>query len=869
MFRRCLVWFGLCLSLVLAHQSAVAQVVGPIQDTLSRPKDTTSRYAPGSIDAPLFSEARDSLIQDVADGKRLFYYYGDVKVKYQNMEMSAEYMEYNAHTNTVFASGVADTTGVLQGNPEMKEGNKTYNMETVYYNFDSKKAKIKNIKLTEGEGFIHGNDIKKMPDNSFNIAKGYYTTCDAEEPHFHLQLTSAKVVQEGDKKKTIFGPAYLVLEGVPLPLALPFGFVPDRPDRAGGLLMPNYGEEVARGFFLKGLGYYFVLGDHLDFSATGDIYTLGSWAFRATSRYKTMYKFDGNFNINISTDVTGERGSPDFFQDKNFGVEWSHNQDAKARPGTTFRANVRFSSPSNSRYNSQNVQQALQNQIASSIAYSKAFLGTPFRLSVNFNHSQSARDSSYALTVPNFTFNMDRIFPFKKKDRVGKERMYEKFALNYSTTFDNRMNFKASDVKNGDLFKKMKSGMQHTFGITLPSMSLFKYIQLSPSVNYGMNWFFQHKEKIYDPETKKEVDIVNDPFTSFGITQTYSGSLSLSTRLYGIFPFSEKGALQRIRHILTPSVSVNFRPELGTPANGWRTLSYVDASGKSIWKEYNIYEGSAYPYPSKGKTAGLSFSLGNNLEAKVRDKKDTTAGGQKIVKLIDNLAISGSYNFLADSMNLSNIGVSMNTTIMQKLAINANANFNPYAVGANGQPIATFNIVKEGRLARMTGASLSFSYQFSGKGGSDQGGSTPVNSYKLIYYHPVTGEYIPGGWVYYMSPDIPWSINFNYNYNYSLSYTPTDKELLKVHNHTQTIGISGQLKLTKDFNMNLTTGVDAMKLKLTTTQFSATYDLHCFTISVSWVPGGKWAQWSFNIRAKASALADLLKYDKTASFWDR
>ncbi|MCL2501568.1 MAG: LPS-assembly protein LptD [Bacteroidales bacterium] len=894
MFRSCLVSLGLCLLLTSAFRPADARMVGGgmpqdtirhiqdtirhiqdtihrhVQDTLSPPIDSTEYYARASIDAPLFSEARDSLIQDVADGRRMFYYYGDVKVKYQNMEMMAEYMEYDANTGIVFARGVADSTGVLQGNPEMKDGDKTYVMKSVYYNFETRKAKIRDIIFQEGEGFLHGNDIKKMPDNSFNIARGKYTTCDCEHPHFYLQLTSAKVIRDGPSQKTVLGPAFLVLEDVPLPLLIPFGFVPQRPDRAGGLLMPNYGEEVSRGFFLRDLGYYFVLGDHLDFSLTGDVYTLGSWALRATSRYKTMYKFDGNFNINMSSDITGERGSADFFESRNFAVQWAHNQDAKARPGTSFRASVNFSSPSNSRYNSQSVQQALQNQIASSVSYAKNFLGTPFRLSVNLNHSQSSIDSSYALTVPNFSFNMDRIYPFKNKDRAGKERMYEKFALNYGTTFDNKMNFKASDVSSGELLSKMKVGMQHTFGITLPSMSLFKYIQLAPSVNYGMNWHFQDKEKVYDPTIGKVVDNIADPFTTFGITQSYGGSLNISTRLYGIFPFSEKGALQRVRHILTPSVNISLRPELGTYANGYRVLSYVDTLGKAHTLPYNIYESSTYGAPGRGKTASLNFSLSNNLEAKVRNRRDTTEGGSRIIKLIDNLSLSGGYNFLADSMKLSpNIGATMNTTIMEKLALNANANFNPYAVNERGQPIATYNIVKEGRLARLTGAGLSFSYQFSGGGGSGQGGGTPVNSYKLIYYHPITGEYIPGGWVYYMESNLPWSLNMSYNYNYSLAYQYANEQLQKIHSHIQTLNLSGQLRFTKDFNINITSGVDVMKLKLTTTQFSATYDLHCFMISVNWVPQGKWSQWSFNIRAKASALADLLKYDRKASFWDR
>jgi hypothetical protein len=835
--------------------------------TFVRPVDDSSSISVRSfIESPLFSEAKDSIIEDFTNGKKLMYYFGDVKVKYQNLEMSAENMVYDADTRIVYATGVADSTGKLQGRPEMKEGNSTYTMDSIYYNFTSKKAKIYGMKTQDKDGFLHGNVLKKMPDNSLNISDGMYTTCDADHPHFYLRMTAAKVVQS--PKKTIFGPSYLVIEDVPTPFALPFGFVPDRPDRASGLMMPSFGEEVSRGFFMKELGYYFVAGNHLDFALTGDFYTLGSWRAQLDSRYKSLYRFDGSIQLNSSTNITGERGAPDYNESKDFSVRWSHNQDPKARPGTTFRASVNFSSPMNNRYNATNINQARESSAQSSISYAKTFFGTPFNLSVNLQHSQNMRDSSYAFTLPNFSLSMSTIFPFKRKERVGKELIYEKISFGYNTSFDNKINFKSSDFSSGDVWSKFKNGMSHSFKIGLPTFNLLQYLQFSPNISYGMNWHFRSKEWIYNRETGKEEEIVTDPFSVLGITQNVSGSLAMSTIVYGMYEFKEGGPILAIRHMVKPNVSINFSPNMRTAMNGYTSLDYTDTLGKERTRLYNIYDGSTAAILGGPKSASMSFSLGNNVEAKVRDRKDTTSSGIKKIKLIDNLQLSSSYNFLLDSFKLAPVSVSMNTTIFEKVNLQANAMLDPYAIHKHGSAkIATYNIVQEGgfKLLRLTAAGMSFSYQFSGKGA---GGTSAENSYKRIFVHPITGEFIPDGYIYYMPPDLPWSVNFSYNYTYSVAYQYANASQQKIHNHLQTLSVNSQLKLTKDFNLTLSTGVDMMKMALTTTNLAATYDLHCFLISVNWIPNGKWSSWSFRIQAKSSALADLLKYDKKASFWD-
>ena len=863
---------------------AVADTVKVAQDTLVAATDTTAADTlvnNSSIREPIFSGGKDSIVKDFnVDGRKMIYYYGDVKVTYGDLELSSEYMAFDVDSKTVFAKGLPDTSGTIFGQPKMKQGEKTYEMESVYYNFNTEKAKIKNMITQEAEGYLHGKYIKKMPDNSINIAKGKYTTCEHEHPHFYLQMTTAKVIQdEGGGQRTVFGPAYVVLEDVPTPFALPFGFVPKFGGRSSGLLMPTYGEEAARGFFMRGLGYYFVFSDHFDVAATGDIYTMGSWAGQLNARYNKRYKYNGTLSIAYQNDQTGEKGQPDFFQTKNFSMQWSHSMDAKARPGTSFRASVNFSSPSYNQYNNQtDIQTALQNQISSSISYGKSWAGTPFSLSINALHSQNSRDSSYAITLPNLTFTVNRIYPFRRKERVGKEKFYESFAFNYNTTFENKMNFRASEVKEPDFFKKMKNGMRHNFSISLPTFTVAKYIQGSPSISYGMNWYFSDCEKIFNGETQKVETIYSDPFSTFGITQNFSAGLSLSTRLYGKFVFGKGKRVEAIRHMVTPSISFSAQPEMGTSANGYTQMSYVDINGIQHTVTYNKYEGQTNSPPGRGKNASMSFSLGNNVEAKIRDRNDTTGTGVKKIKIIDQLSLGGSYNFLADSLNLSNISANMNTTIFGKLGLNVNATFDPYAIDSRGKKINTFNVVQEGgfKLARLTNASASFSYSFSGEGagrlGSDYKDPNAVtsqnSSYQRIYHNPVTGEYIPGGWVYYMNPKVPWSVNMNYSYSYSRSYQYANEKLLTKHNHMMTVGLSGQLKLTDALNINLNTGLDMTKMKLSTTQMSATYDLHCFAISVSWVPNGQWESWSFRINAKASALADLLQFKKNASYWD-
>lgn len=844
--------------------------------------DSLAMLTKSSLEQPAFSAAKDSIVEIFTGGQRKIYYYGDVTVNYGNMKLTADYMEYDMTTGTVYAKGRQDTlTKTWKGQPVMEQGGKTYKMEELRYNFNTQKARITNMLTQEADGILHGKNIKMLPDKSINMTDGKYTVCDLDEPHYFLHLTAAKVITK-PSQKTVFGPAYPVIEGIPLPIGLPFGFIPKRPERATGLLMPTFGEEQARGFYMRDAGMYFVIGDYLDFSITGDVYTLGSWSVNVNSRYRFNYKCTGNIGLTYSNDQTGEKGSSDFNQMRNFAIRWSHQQDSKARPGTTFSASVNFSSPSNSRFNSTSVEEALQSQISSSISYSKNWEGK-VNLSVNALHNQNSRDKSYSFTLPNVTLSISRFYPFKRKARVGKEKFYEKISFGYNTTLQNRVNFKVDELKQPNFSDKFNTGMSHNFSIGLPSFTIAKYFNFSPGISYGMNWFFRKTEYAYDATTDKVKPVRGKLFSTFGATQNYSGNISMSTRIYGTLNFGKLHRIQAIRHVISPSLSLSLSPELGTYANGWRKLDYIDKDGNNKTYEYNIYAGQIYSPPGKGKSATASISIGNNLEMKVRDLRDTTGKGVKKIKLIDQLSINTGYNFLAERFKMNNVGVSMSTSVFGKVGLSMNANFDPYAIDEKGIRIDKFNVQagKWWQPLRLTNASASLSYSISGDGAikgndgrskddNDSGGKAgPASYYQRIYYHPFTGEYIPGGWLYYTNPNVPWSLSLNYSFSYNKSYTYSNNRLLESKNYNQTLGLSGNIKLTPKMSINLSTGFDLIAMKMTTTQVSATFDLHCFNISVSWIPAGQWQSYSFRIAANAAALADILKFRKSKSYMDR
>ncbi len=851
-------------STTLARRDSLRQV-----DSLRR-ADSVALLGKSSLDVPAFSHAQDSMISDFSNGNRKIFYYGSTSVKYQDMELTADYMEYDMNAGTVYAHGVYDSlNGVWNGQPVMKQGNQTYNMEEVRYNFNSRKARIKNMITNDAEGILHGRDIKMMDDHSINLEHGKYTVCDDEHPHYYINLTMGKVISE--TKTTVFGPAYLVVEDVHIPfLMLPFGFIPKRPQRATGLLMPSFGEEERRGFYMRDLGMYFVFGNHFDLSLTGSYYTLGSWNVEINSRYRVNYKFSGNLGMNYSKNVTGDKGSPDYREYSDFSIKWSHSMDSKAHPGMSFSASVDFSTPTNNTFNSHSLEETVENIARSSITWSRNWNG--ITLSVSANHSQNSRTGAYSFSLPNINFNVPTFYPLRRKNRVGKERFYEKFSLGYRLAFTNRVDFNMKEEKvalDRAFLDRFQNSMSHDFSISLPSFQLFKYINVNPSVSYNQRWYFRKTEYAYDEETGLVEALPSHQFNTLGIYQNYSGSLSLDTRLYGMFNFGRHHRIQAIRHLVTPSLSFSVGPDLKTYANGFRTFEYTDQNGERQTFEYNIY-GSGISAP--GRSGSLNLRIGNSLEAKVRDFADTTGNGTKKVKLIDQLTFNTGYNFLAEKNKMLPLTISMSTRLFDKVTLNFNSSFSPYAVDEKGTTLEEFAVTAGQGLLNMQSANLSFSYSIDGKGamngydgtGANNRGSSASDYYQRMYYHPVTGEYIPGGWLYYANPNAPWSLSFNGSVEVHPKYT-LDEETDTYNrglDFRASVNFSGSLKLTPKLNMNGSGTFDLIARRMSRMSINATYDLHCFNIAVSWIPVGSFKSYSFRIAANASALADLLRFKR-------
>ncbi|MDR1054744.1 MAG: LPS-assembly protein LptD [Prevotellaceae bacterium] len=873
---------------IKGRPEAVKEKDTKLLDSLNKvAADSVKLAHKGALTQIIEYSSTDSLIYDFGETDTLVLMYKEAKVisEEEGLQIDADFFQMNRRTLMFFATGMPDSVGNIVGKPVFKEGGGEYKMDTLTYNYNTKRARILNVITKDGEGYLHGAITKRTPDGSSFIKDGKYTTCDLEHPHFYLKMTRGKVV-EGAQRKVVFGPSYMVIEDVPFPLMLPFGFFPQMSDRSSGIKFPTFGEEVLRGFFLENLGIYFAMGEYMDLEFTGSIYSLGSWSARAASRYTKRYKYDGGFNLEYNFNVTGEKGSTDYRESKTFKIQWNHRQSPKARPGTNFSASVNFSSVSADKFNNQHdPYQSINNTASSSISYSKTWEGSPFNFSANFNHSQNMSDSTYAITFPNFTFSVSRIYPFKPKESVGKKKMWEDISLTYSTSFDNKINFKSSEVGTPDFMKKMNNGMRHSFGISLPSFTLFKYINLSPSVSYGMNWFFKTKKKYWDAVDNEVKEDIGAAFSDFGVTQEYSFSASMDTRLYGLVQFKKGSAIQAIRHVLKPSIGISYTPNMRTHANGWRRFQ----SGVSVYdvQEYNIYEGQANSAPSSSEAGAISFSLGNTLEMKVRDRKDTTAkGGYKKISILDNLNISASYNLLADSMNLSNINISGSTNILGKLGLTFGASIDPYAINDRGIRINKFYWADKGGLniGELKSFNFSFGYSFSGGkadiGGNNQDpnmniennlsgvGNANMSDNRNVMSHedhilPVFSDPFV-----YQDFNVPWALTFSYSYQYSKSWSYLNNTLKANKNHIQTLNFNGTLSPSRNWKINFSSGFDFKMKKLTTTRIKLSRDLHCFNFWFEWVPIGFMQSWSFHIAITSSMLEDMLKYDKRSSPWD-
>ncbi|MBE6218418.1 MAG: LPS-assembly protein LptD [Rikenellaceae bacterium] len=833
----------------------------PKQESAEPAEPTTKRGA--MFDDIIEGKAVDSVVFDARN--KMIYSYRDGDVTYQGMNLKADYMRVDMQTKDIFAHGFSDTTETgepMQTKPEFSDGGSPYAMDTITYNLDSRKALIKGIATQQGDGWLIGNRVKMQPDESIHIRDGLYTTCDCtDHPHFYINMTQAKVIPG---KKIIAGYSYLVMEDVPIYFpGIPEAFFPVQTGPKSGILMPTYGED-AKGFFIRDLGYYFTLGEHMDLAIRGGIYTLGSWEVSAVSQYVKRYKFRGNFNLSYSSIRTGEKGQPDYVNQNNYRIQWSHSQDAKANPGSTFSASVNLTSSGYSRYSATTVNDILATQTNSSISYSKNWEGTPFSLSLNLAASQNSRDKTISVTLPTITFNVASFNPFKRKEAVGKTRWYEKIKMSYSMKMTNTVSAKEDTIFTKETLNKMKNGIQHTIPVST-SLTLFNYINVSPSFNYTERWYFKKVSQQWNNETKT-VDTL-DPEYGFWRIYNYNASVSANTTIYGTYTAKKKERkLQAVRHTLTPNIGFAYSPDFSRQRYGFYETVQTDTTGR--FKVYSPFTDNAYGVPGSGQQFNLTFGLSQSLEAKVRTK-DTV----KKVKIIDQISINGSYNFLADSMGLSTLPIQLRTTIYQNIGLNLSLTLDPYEVSPQG---VRYNKLMwaRGLPGRIQSVSWSFGYSFKSREDKSQVAGNDITSYPAEYFNAWSDPYgqlnpaMRRQWMagQYYDFSIPWNLGFNYSISYNAQYVNngTTGYRKKIN---QTLNVNGSVRLTPKTMITATTGYDFASRKMSMTSISITRDLHCWQMSFMWIPFGNHKSWSFNIGVKAASLADL-KYDKSYTQYD-
>lgn len=852
-----------------AAVAVAADTVATDVDTLTlQVADTVRRAKKAGLDKPISGKASDSLYYDLRN--KMVYIYEQGDVSYGDMNLKADFMNINLDNKNIYAYGKADTVdgAPVMTRPVFTQGTTTLNMDTITYNIESQRAKIKSIATQQGDGWLVGTSVKKMEDNTINIEGGMYTTCDqTDHPHFYLAMTKAKVIPG---KKAITGPAYLVMEDVPIYfLGVPEGFFPLNTGPKSGILMPTYGEEATRGFYIRGLGYYFTLSEHMDLALTGGIYTLGSWEANVRSRYIKRYKYSGNLNFDFSSVKSGDKGDADYIKQNTFKLQWTHSQDAKANPGSTFSASVNLASSGYSKYSANTLNDMLSTQTNSSISYSKNWAGTPFSLSMNMAVSQNSQTKAISVTLPTVSFNVSRFYPFKRAVKIGKDRWYEKISMSYSGKLTNSVSATESDIFSRQTLDNMRNGVQHTIPVQA-SFNVFNYINITPSFNYNERWYFKKVDRQWNPETNTAEEL--DPEYGFYRLYDYTTALSFSTTLYGMWQVREKYKnfkLQAIRHTFSPSISFSYAPDFSNQKYGYFKTVQSDSTGRTT--VYSPFADNAYGTPSQGRSMAMSFSLSQSLEAKVLSKRDST--GIKKISLIDDFSISGSYNFLADSMKLSNISLSLRSTFSGKIGINLRATLDPYEVSPEG---IRYNKLtwRRGNLGRIINTGWSFGYSFKSRDNTKQPAINDINSVPPEYMNPfydpygtmdpvLRRQYMANA---YYDFSLPWNIGFNYAVNYSVSYVNNGTTGIR-RNITQTIGFNGSITFSPKMAATFSGGYDIATNKLTTSSISITRDLHCWQMSFSWIPFGYYKSWSFHIGVKAASLQDL-KYDKSQSMYD-
>lgn len=854
--------------------------------------DSLNRQRKNGIDAPVEYTANDSLVYDATT--KTAYLYGSSKVDYEKMNLESDKIYMSLDSSMVHATGSPDSTEEdgLRGKPVFKMGNDTYNTDTMAFNFKTKKGLIQNVTTEQEDGFLTSQISKRNANGEVFLQHGRYTTCDAEHPDFYIALSRAKV-RPG--KDVVFGPAYLVVADVPLPLAIPYGFFPFSKSYSSGFIMPTYGDENSRGFYLRDGGYYFAMSDKWDLKLLGEIYTKGSWGLSAASNYRKRYKYSGSFFFSYQDTKTGDKGMPDFEEQKSFKVQWSHRQDAKANPFSSLSASVNFASSSyernnlNSLYNPQTLTQSTR---TSSVSWSTTFSSIGLSISSTANLSQNMRDSSIAMTLPDLNISLSRFYPFRRKHAAGKERWYEKISMSYTGQLSNSISTKEDKLMHSNLIKDWRNGMQHSIPIS-GNFMLFDVINVSPSFNFTDRMYTNKITRSWDEATQTEK---ND--TTYGFHNVYNWNLSLSasTKLYGFYVPNKKifgDKIVAIRHVFTPQVSFSYAPDFGASSYGYYdSYQKTDKDGNVTLIEYSPYKNGLYGVPGKGKTGNISWDISNNIEMKVRTDNDST----KKISIIDELGASMSYNMAAKVRPLSDLSMRIRLKWWKRYTFNMNAVFATYAydLDENGRPyVGTHTEYSRGRFGRFQGMSQNFSFTLSPDqlkkwfGGGDkedednknkddeEGLDTDIESNvddDMIEGQRGAKKKTKGAMAEtdadgYMSFSMPWSLTFGYGITMreNTSGKFNTKSMRYPYKFTQTLNISGNLRLSEGWNISFSSGYDFENKKMSMTTASLQRDLHCFNMSCS-VVLAPYTSYNFSFRCNAATLTDALKYDKRSGY---
>ena len=849
--------------------------------------DSINRKKSNSIDAPVTFSSDDSLVYD-ATAKRAFLY-GNSNVKYQNMDLKSDRVQMSLDSNLVHATGKADTTGKLIGKPVFVMGKDTYESDTISFNFKTKKGFINSVYTAQEDGFLTSEKSKRDSSGVLYLQHGRYTTCDQEHPDFYIALSRAKV-RPG--KDVVFGPAYLVVADVPLPLAIPYGFFPFTKSYSSGFIMPSYGDESSRGFYLRDGGYYFAINDKWDLKLLGEIYTKGSWGLSAASNYRKRYKYSGSFFFSYQNTKNGDKGMPDYAEQTSFKLQWSHRQDAKANPYTSLSASVNFASTSyernnlSSMYNPQSYTQSLR---TSSVSWSSSFSSIGLTLSGTANLSQNMIDSTVSLSLPDLNIAVSRFYPFKRKHMAGKERWYEKISVSYTGQLQNSIDTKENKLFKSNLIKDWRNAFRHEIPIQA-NFTLFKYININPSFNFTDRMYTNKETQSWDEENQ---EAVRD--TTYGFYNVYDWrmSVSASTKLYGFWVPSRKifgDKIQAIRHVLSPQVSFSYAPDNGSRYYETYQKTNPDSSVELV--EYSPFQNSLYGIPSRGKTGSITFDLGNNLEMKVKSDKDST--GFKKISLIDEFGLNMGYNMADKERPWSDLTMRIRLKWWKNYTFNLNAVFATYAyeLDENGNPyVGTHTEYSKGRFGRFQGMSQNISFTLTPEkikkwfgGGDDEDkekdeenedtDNTDIES--NVDDDLVRGQHgaekesagkaetDEDG---YMKFSMPWSLTFGYGISMreNTSGKFNKKTMRYPYKFTQTLNFSGNIRISDGWNISFSSGYDFENKEMSMTTASLQRDLHCFNMSCS-VVLAPYTSYNFSFRCNAATLTDALKYDKRSGF---